>query len=219
MSTAPTVREGNVNYKLTINQLVLGRWRGQIDAVDAIILAHIEGLVTSQHPKVVKYRIAGGYTWVKHADLLLDNPILDLKERALRDRLKKLQRIGILDGITSPYKAGGRMARYRFSRQWYYLEEYWKAHAAQEAAAFYGWPEAEGQPAAVRDQSRKAVNCRSTERQPAAGNPIDKPGTPGSASGDPDGPPADPAQEVVPRDRGRELLRQIGIDLERREDP
>ena len=98
-------------YLIKIDQLSLSRWKGKIDPTDCFIIAYIYNFVNSRSEKI--HRNKKGYVWVHHKKLLDDMPLLDIGERSLTRRLKKLEDLGIIikEKITTFY---GSRCMYRF---------------------------------------------------------------------------------------------------------
>ena len=85
----------------------LSRWFGQIDATDAVILRYIEGFQESKgakhHPK------DDTFVWIHLPSLLESLPILNIGYDALRKRISKLRKLGILQRLWGYHANGQRM--------------------------------------------------------------------------------------------------------------
>lgn len=118
-----------MEYSLTINQLVLASWKGQIDLTDAFIVAFVRKVESSRSDKIEQkkvYRNDGSYVWVDHKWLLKQNPLLDISLRTLQTRLKHLAEVGLLDRFREYDTEKKYRAYYRLSNHYHNIEQHWK---------------------------------------------------------------------------------------------
>lgn len=119
-----------MEYSLTINQLVLTSWKGQIDLTDAFIVAFVGKVEASRSDKIEQkkaYRGDGAYVWISHEWLLEQNPLIDISLVTLRRRLKNLVSVGLLDRFTDCEEDTKRYrAYYRLSNHYHNIEQHWK---------------------------------------------------------------------------------------------
>ena len=119
-----------MEYSLTINQLVLTSWKGQIDLTDAFIVAFVGSVEASRSDKIEQkkaYRGDGAYVWISHEWLLEQNPLINISLRTLQTRLKHLSEVGLLDRFRD-YDAEVKRYRayYRLSNHYHNIEQHWK---------------------------------------------------------------------------------------------
>ena len=200
-----------MNYEVRLNQAVLSEWRGNIDANDAVILAHIEGLLNSKSAAVAQYRWRD-YVWISYRKLLQDNPLLHIGVTALRDRLRKLRKLGILRSYTTPEKAGTRRAYYKFTKTWDESVEHYKKVMYRAAARRNGWSDETPSPRGPRKQTGGEARKQSdtAARKQTDGDPKNS----YQAQASPDARMDVPDSPLLSREEAADRLREFGRKLE-----
>ena len=128
-----------------IDQLTLSPWVGKIDMADAAIIT----LVRSLDPRneTVKKLMLGDYFPCSTSYMKEMLPLLALKDKAIRTRVQRLSKIGILDSIVVFNERTGHSCRYvKLSRFYYRAEERaqriaeWAWRQAPPPQGHYGGP-------------------------------------------------------------------------------
>ena len=99
---------------VNIDQELYSGW-DDVDISDVVIIEHIRGILESEHPKVIHWKLKG-HVWIDLKYLLECNPLLRITDRTLKRRLVKLKEAGVLEGITSPLEQGTRKSFYKLGK-------------------------------------------------------------------------------------------------------
>lgn len=151
----------------------------RLDCTDLLILRWIVDFYPSMHKTIIE---GGEYAWVSYDGLLEDMPLLNIGKRALFDRLKKMEQLGILTHKTVTRK--GTFSFYGFGENYKFLTSRNTTPAAPKPAS----------QTPAQDPWASTTNATSEQSQTPTDEPqplIDEPQTP------PQPKKLDPTEEVV----------------------
>ena len=170
-----------MQYSLYVDQLVLEKWRGQIDATDCLIIAFVRGL-DANNP-AIKRLMRDGFFLVTRRWLLGELPILQLSEQAVYKRLRKLKELGILESKRIRVESGNYLAYFKLSDAYYRVEN--KRHKDVDTIVSEDHGAKETMVSEDDDHSLSVSAPSSPETSNESGKDSEERDTPPSGSGEP----------------------------------
>lgn len=86
-----------------------------LDIIDLVLLHYVWRIFPLDSFEHIHDKNEKSYVWLKHSKILNDLPILNIKEEALKKRIKKLVELGLLVSITDCTKMRGKRTYYALS--------------------------------------------------------------------------------------------------------